>query len=642
MKYFVIACSIFLLSSCGQTVYQVGTSVVSLEPTDETVSLALAGYAVPYRGRFSITWEDKGLFEDITDMADVAGKLYLLDKNGKLSVWDRTGAVATTTGTVRPPATLTGFGDALYALSGWGDLLVCRPPGNMNRQKTGGIKNVTALTASDKHLYAATSEGKLLEGTVSGEGVTWQVVGEATNTAGLACDRRNLYAVTKDNYLLQCSLKRPGNAWQRIGYNNETSYTIDIKKIVFSGHKLYALAADHHLYMSKHNTEGKMSARAMAIRKGKNTAIIVGADVCGLDYSFTNEIKKEIFRRRGIPAEAIMINSSHTHFTPVTQAWRTWGKQNQYPDSLYLNGVVRPGIIRAIEEAVDGMAPAYLSFGRDTTDIGSNRRQQPVYDNDVDVLQAVSVDGNTKTLLFLTGCHPVFTDPEAGNYTINTNFPGHAREILQQAGFAGSIFLQGCAGDINPKTHNYPFKTSGKMLAADVLRALQGKMFPVNGNIRFQTDSIGIPVHPWTHDQIQTFRNEHAEKMKPDIPGGAENDVAGRNVRWADMMLDYIKTGSMPATMPIYVQIFDIGDWKLVGLSREVTTRFGIAIKELFPGQKVSVAAYSNDVASYLATDPHIEAEDYEGYDSFFWYGQPSPFPLGVFDTVIAHIKNTQ
>ncbi|MDR2765368.1 MAG: hypothetical protein LBB90_10120, partial [Tannerella sp.] len=46
------------------------------------------------------------------------------------------------------------------------------------------------------------------------------------------------------------------------------------------------------------------------------------------------------------------------------------------------------------------------------------------------------------------------------------------------------------AGDINPQ---HPFRTSGVMLAADVLRALGKGLSPVSGKIRFKSERIEIP-----------------------------------------------------------------------------------------------------------------------------------------------------
>ena len=527
--------------SC-QTKYDVGISKVSIEPTDETVSLTLSGFAAPYLGRFTLTWEEV----DVSTNDVVMKQLKEASRND--------------------PA--------------------------------------------------------------------WADIDEPKEIISLTHDSRNLYAVMSNGWLIQRPLKQKDAVWVRMGYNNGDTYTIDAKQIVYSQGKLYVLASDGKLYRSRHSTAGDLSVTAMAIRNGKSTVIIAGVDVCGLDYSFTQSIKEEISRRRAIPMEAIMINVSHTHFAPVTQKWPTWGEQNQRPDSLYLNQVVRKGIVQAIEEALDQMKPSYLYFGRDTTDIGFNRslrNELAVYDNAVDVLKVTSTDGKMKSLLFLTGCHPVFTDPTSGHYTANANFPGHARKMIEEkTDVVSTIFLQGCAADINPKD---PYKTSGAKLAGDVIRVLEKEMTPITGNIRFVMDSLLIPTNPWTKEQISAF-------MEASI--GKTNDyMADRNFYWSALMMDYYADNAMPAYMPIYIQTLDIGDWKLIGLSREATTEFGLAIRKIWPDKKVSVAAYTNDVSSYLATDPHISAKDYEGYDSFFWYAQPSPFPLKVFDTVIERISKT-
>jgi hypothetical protein len=164
-------------------------------------------------------------------------------------------------------------------------------------------------------------------------------------------------------------------------------------------------------------------------------------------------------------------------------------------------------------------------------------------------------------------------------------------------------------------------------------------MSAVNGNIHTTIDSIGIPVTPCTKEEILAFRNENIDKVE-NIKGGYKSDIAGRNVRWADMMIKHYEGNTLPETMNIYLQTFDIGDWKLIGISREVTTEYGLAIKAIWPKQKVSVIGYTNDVSSYLATDPHIRAKDYEGYESFIWYGQPSIFPLRTLDTIVDYLQS--
>jgi len=532
-----------LFASC-QTTYDVGFSSVSIEPTDETVSLTLAGYASPYLGRFTLTWEE---------------------------VIDRPSVIH---------STMT------------------------EAESKEAIRDLEQTDLGDGHVIIS-----------------------------LTRDAEKWYALTSKGWLMQRALHAKEADWLRIGYNNGDTYTIDIRHIVYAHGKLFARTSDGRWYRSCHSTTSDLSARAIAIRKGKEVVVIAGVDVCGFEYDFTQSIKEEICRRRSIPPEAILINASHTHYAPITQRWLSWPIQNRLPDEVYLNRVVRQGIIQAIEEALDRMEPAYLYFGRDTTDIGFNRRlkdEQALYDHAVDVIKVTSTDGQLKTLLFLTSCHPVKTDPTSGSFTVTANYPGQAKRLIEeQTGALNTVFLQGCAADINPKD---PFKTSGVNLAADVKRVLNKKMTPVKGHLNFSMDALKIPTNPWTKEEVKTYKEE-ALKENP------ANYLMERNLIWSDMMLNYYANNTMPKAMTVYIQTLNIGDWKLIGLSREVTTEYSLAIRRIWPDKNVSVAAYTNDVSSYMATDPHILGKTYEGYDSFFWYSQPSPFPEGVFDTVIQYIK---
>ncbi|WP_159063557.1 hypothetical protein [Parabacteroides bouchesdurhonensis] len=493
--------------------------------------------------------------------------------------------------------------------------------------------NAKFITSSNGNLYISDTQGMLYKGNISEENIHWTKVGSTPPAIDMTSDKNRLYVLTEDTVLYQRSLDKADECWQRIGYKNNDTYTIDVVRINYINNHLYATSKEGKVYRSKHSSVGDINAKAMSIKKGGNTVVIVGVDVCGLNKSLTDDIKAEIKEKRGIDENAILINASHTHYAPVTQNWTTWQKPNQYPDSLYLLNVIRKGIIQAIEESLDNMVPSSLYFGRDTCNIGINRSLKGtdiIYDNTIDVIVAIDKKYKKKTILFMAGCHPVYTDPSVGPYTLNANYPGLAKTLLEQDdNIQNSIFLQAFAGDINPTD---PFKTSAKKLAGAVSHLIKNKLEVISGPISYHFDSIIPPVvTPWTKEQIIQFKEKN-EKLNDDI--GAE-----RNTNWANLQLrSFEKNGVLPQ-MPVYYQTLNIGNWKLVALSREVTTEYGLAIRDIWTGQKVSAIAYTNDVSSYLATPPHIQAKDYEGYESFFWYGQPTCFSKEAFSTIIKKIK---
>lgn len=556
----------------AQQTYLSGTAKASIEPRAYPFSVALAGYGYPRGGRFSLEWIKKDN-ESIT-----------------FSEYDRE--------------------------QRWKKLVV----------------NAVTFTVLDKVIYVADKNGTITYAPIKSKTRNWQKLTVLEGIISLASYKGRLFALTANDELMQFELKNKNADWVKIAKFNGLSYDVHLKSITISKGKLYGFDKNNNLFEGRHRTDGNLSVRAVAVSAGKQTVLIVGTDVCGFNHDFISSIKQQIFEKYKIPPSAILINASHTHFAPSTQDWTTWGR-HQLPDSVYLNDVVKPAMVAVIETAIKNMKPSVLAFGRGKTAIGGNRSLEGAeipYDNDVDVLSIERIKDQYKTLVFLTGCHPVFKNEGIEGFTISPNYPGVTKAALEkEPGVNDALFIQGCGGDINPLSSDH-IKT-GNDLAADVKRIINNPMQKLSGKLTFYLDSVNFPVSRWSNDRIAAFRKEN-DNGKGDVN-------AEKNVRWADLMFKLDKSNMMPASMPVYIQTINIGNWKLVGLSREAVTDYSIGVKKIWPGKLVSVAGYCNDVSSYLPTSRHIKAGNYEGLGSFFWYGQPSVFPLNVYETIIDKIK---
>ena len=125
------------------------------------------------------------------------------------------------------------------------------------------------------------------------------------------------------------------------------------------------------------------------------------------------------------------------------------------------------------------MSPSQLYFTRGTTQIGHNRRPAAnsarPYDNVLEVLKITDAQDRLKTVLFLTGCHPVFRNEGEESFTLSANYPSVARKLVEQrTGTDNAVFIQGCGGDINPRSSDH--RQTGTELAADVLQALEFRL----------------------------------------------------------------------------------------------------------------------------------------------------------------------
>jgi len=620
--------------SFSQSSYQVGTSQASIEPDQSLISLHLGGYGAPREGRFSLQWINKGTAPDVTAMGGVTDKLFIISNNELLwmnpfannTKWQKAGKAEN----IR---CIAGLKDKLYAVNNNGDLLETNVKGNLKWQKIGSANNAVALAVSDNKLFASDGKGSLWSADRSQKNIEWKKLDITGNIISLTFNKGKLYALTDEDKIYQYEPWKRFNKWLKIAYKNGQTINEDIKFITIINDRIFGVSKENTLYLGEHRTDGNITARAMAIKNGDKTVVIVNVDVCGLNDTFTGLVKKLVYQKNQIPAAAIFINSSHTHFAPVSQNWLPWQESNQRPDSMYLYNTVKNGILNAIDGAVKAMSPADLYFGRGKTDIGYNRtlKDHPeIYDNTLDVLKVSYKEKNQENYLFLTACHAVFSAVGRLHYTISANFPGVARKLLEErTGTSNSLFIQGTAGDINPKDNGEYI--TGEKLSNDVISILNRPMEKISGPVSCYLDTINIPITPWTKEKINAFRAENAVK-----PGDI---VAEKNVKWCDLMLRYYDEGIMPTSLPVYINTLNIGNWKLVGFSRETTTPYGLGVKNLWPDKLISVAGYTNDVSSYLPTHLHIERGVYEGRDSFFWYGMPNVFPMDVEETIINKIK---
>ena len=619
-----------------QSSYLIGTSQSCIEPDPSLISLHLGGYGAPRDGRFTLQWINKGPVPEITALGGLTNKLYIVS-SGNL-FWMNSSENNPTwkkAGKAENIRSIAGLNAILYAVNNNGELLETNVRGSVKWKMIGTVDNsVTAIAAHDNKLFAANGNGSLWSADLSKNDLKWSKLESLNNIISLTANNGKLYALTNDGVIYQCEPGKKDPIWLKTAYKNGETIKENIKHITIINDRLFGISKENFLYRGEHRSEGNLTARAIAVKSNDKTVVIVNVDVCGLNDIFTGLVKKAVYQKNHIPASSVFINCTHTHFAPVSQNWLTWQEPNQRPDSIYLHSTVKNGILNAIDNALKTMSPAELSFGRGKTDIGYNRtlKDHPeLYDSAVDVIKVNYTDKNTESYLFLAACHPVFSTAGKLHYTISANYPGVARKLVEErTGTSNSLFLQGTAGDINPKDNGEYI--TGEKLANEVIAVLNRPMNKINGPISCYLDTINIPITPWTKEKIIAYRALNSEK-----PGDI---VAEKNVKWCDLMFKHYSEGTMPTSMPVYINTINIGNWKLVGFSRETTTGYSFGVKNLWPDQLISVAGYTNDVSSYLPTHMHIERGVYEGKDSFFWYGMPNIFPLNIDETILNTIKS--
>ena len=629
------ACLLPLISGAQHTEFRVGSAQESIEPQQNVFSLTLAGYGGPREGRFTLKWTTIGnLGDDVVDAAFVQSELFIL-RDGNLWTAGQRGADRPTPLSVGSGMVLLAAdGKRLYGVNAQQEILSTVGRGKLQWEKTGltpAGKQPVALTILGDNFILTDKDGDVWQADRNHGQLLWKKIGNKPGIIDLVAHSGRLYALTADGELLY---HKPDGDWLRVAIRNDNNYPFDIRKVAACEGVLYGFDASGDYYKGEHFSDGNLKAGAIAVKNGKERVVIVGVDVCGFDIDFTGEVKRELSARYRLPSSAVLINASHTHYAPVTQRWPPMVEHCRQPDSLYLYSTVKDAILRAVGSAIKNEKPASLEFGRGAADLGRNRNLPGTdlpYDNAVDVIRVNYKNKDYSDLMFLAGCHPVFTADGKDFYKASANYPGVARELLvHHSKVRNPLFLQGCGGDINPLDKDH--KVTASKLAGAVAEVLKkDDLSAVEGVITHFLDTVNLPTKPWSEQKLLELRAEKEKEV-----GDIHSEM---RVRWANLMLDYYKNGNMPTELPVFIQTINIGNWKLVGLSRETTTEYSIAVKKLWPEKLVTVSGYNNDVSSYLPTRRHISTNIYEGNDSFFWYGQPSSFPENVHEVVLDAIR---
>ena len=644
MKYktIIAAASVCLLCQglFARPAFKAGYGSVPIDASDSFFSYALQGYGHPAEGRYTLEWIADGRVEvneplsffgtdDSLFALDIGGNLYELVEG----IWAKrfsTNNVSLLAGAVPDSYKLIcASGSNLYGVS-LDNRLSVSSLNHFDRIDRGKVPDAVAVAASSEGLFVISSSGDMNYLPSADPAV-------AVYQGHLPCAARSaawydgrLYCLSADQYLWVCEPSSGGD-WKVAGYLNGETWKDAIRFIAVSGGRLYGMGFDGTMYRAECRSRGDLFARTIAIGDGKSTVALVSLDLGAIDYRLVKAIKAELHSAYGLDPSAVLISVTHTHFAPAAMDWEMFpGGQS---DPRYL-AFLKKAVVKSVGDALESMAPADAGFSRTNADLGFNRGLKgadAVTDSIVDVVDFSTVGGR-KIVFFEAACHPVFPNSGKNRFTAGANYPGGARERLEEPnGDLCPVFFQGCCGDTDPMSKDY--NESGSMLAGAVSAALEGKSTAIKGRIKYSLDSLAIPVQPMSLEKVRAFLDENS---------GRSLDIeAVKNVKWARKMLAAYEKGEVKTHQMEYFQIMDIGNWRIVALSREPVKEYALRIRALWPHKNVTVLGYSNDVSSYLTDDKHIDEGSYESHDSFFWYGEHDPLTKGTLYMIKKKKKKT-
>jgi hypothetical protein len=435
-----------------------------------------------------------------------------------------------------------------------------------------------------------------------------------------------------------------------------------------------------------------LSIRAVyiALPDGTDPIVLVSVDtshICPMDTDFARD--PSAYAIPFLTRERILISAIHTHSSVAScdnsvRFLADVQTADAQPFSDWRANVLRPKLRQAVALAYDNRDLANLRFMRNKADIGVNRRVGGTtsdmtdqlgtavvspngYDHTLDVVEIYRDDNSRKGVLFFYGAHPVILGagpfPD-GKHHYHPDYPGVARKKIEDATAASdiAIFFQAAGGDVNghPALGGYAaMRQKGEELGQRVLDMLAGAAQPANsisGQILPSQGPNNVysrvwPVHLQTAVGTDRLGGGPGEPLGLASPATSSGSFAsGDWFRWADFFCNGTnghgggnpRCGNSPkgtpaTTLDTEVQTFQIGNWRVAGLSHDLVGLWGVELRQHWPSQWVSVVGYMNRLENYLVTSSMVDFDDqcwsassscgsYEGYAAQFLTGNPAPW----------------
>jgi hypothetical protein len=186
---------------------------------------------------------------------------------------------------------------------------------------------------------------------------------------------------------------------------------------------------------------GELTARALVLRKGDVSVAIASLDLLGFPSVLGDRVRAKVPR---IPAENILIGSTHTHSAPDCYAFPD-GRGGHTGDLSYIDSVCDRAA-EAINEAIDRLQPVWIKVatGEAKGKIAYNYYAPDLYDRRMSVIQAKSPEGRTIATLVNYAIHPEVLGNGVG--IISPDLVGPLCERIEANAGGIALFMNGAQG----------------------------------------------------------------------------------------------------------------------------------------------------------------------------------------------------
>jgi len=341
---------------------------------------------------------------------------------------------------------------------------------------------------------------------------------------------------------------------------------------------------------------GDITARAVVFRNGDVSVGFVSLDLIGFPSVLGDRARAKVSR---IPADHILIGSTHTHSAPDCYAFPD-GKGGHTGDLKYMDFVCDQAAL-ALNEAIDRLEPAAIKIatGEAQGKIAYNYYAPDLYDRRMSVIQAKNTQGKTIATLVNYAVHPEVLGNDIG--ILSPDLVGPLCEKLEETAGGMAVFMNSAQGGMvtadnrnldQPKDSQRGYWNDarsweeclriGHLMASEALRILKDapeqknpKLFCDSVSIRFPVESMGM----WAVVTGSPLKYPH-------------NDDHSINAR---------------------INLVNLGDAQILTIPGEALPNIGFYLKRKMHGKHNLLFGLTNEAFGYILTK--VDFHSFPRYD---------------------------
>jgi hypothetical protein len=393
----------------------------------------------------------------------------------------------------------------------------------------------------------------------------------------------------------------------------------------------------------------RLSVRAMVLAPDRmatdRACILVTLDSILVTNQITEETARWLKSKYGIPRSQLVLCSSHSHSAPhldggLNNILREPSTESQLSVTKAYTQFLQQAILGVIDQALSRRQPATLAIAETRAGFGVNRRvlkdgiwsgfgvqSDGQVDHRLRVLRIADQQGKWLGCVTMYACH--CTTLNADINQVSSDWAGLAAQCWEVK-YPGTVCLPviGCGADINPN----PRGTYEMALqhATEIGGAIEGVMSqaqawtPLTEFPQAQFDVAELQADAPTASRIAEM--QQSEKS---------NDR-----RWAAWVQNTLKEHQgAPSAYPMPIHTWQFGpDFTWVFLGGEVVIDYQFRIEHQLPTEHTWVAAYTDDVFAYVASEKMLAEGGYEVDASMVYYLQPGRWQSGTQDFIVRRV----